>query len=661
MSRRHKTLRVKLADDKVTAPFIGTPVVADPLPWATTWALVGLVCGLELWGLCNYFPPSGWFNAHPFYSDSYALHFARGLIGAQALRRHLRLWCYSPALMAGYPAGTRSEPMGFAPALLFWIAGWFRLGALSFGQAAILYKLMVLALLAATAPALALTASMFDLGGSAIALSAGLGMLGLFSIPGIQMMRSGMFAFLSASSLCVLAGGWLYRRLSQQGMTNLIGVGLGCGALTYLHPLASLLLVPPALGVLAGAKTRRRKLEFIGCFAIALVVALGWVLPLLLTWSIGLPFANWWQTPGTLLSSLRLMVNLRLPFPPLLVLAAAVYGVLKAPLIRPFAWVWLAAILLLGWAAYFGSVLGGLAEIEPARLEIAFYFYAAPMAALGVCEVWRLLSAWRPGRRRVLRGAMATIGLLFVLASLLLGNLDLGVHGPVVTNLPAHAREIESWVPSLNDDARVAIESGWAEGKYGEVLLPYFGADLGLLWGLRQDTQLIGGSPSEGFSTFSYADFSAGFAFGKALMSWNPGQFAHQLQLYNIGRIIVWSQATRDFLGQVPNVQPLLAEPPYALFGVAGVHSYLLVGQARAVHAQTDCIEIKDAQPGRIVLKYHYFSTMRTWPPLPIHPVAVGNGDPVPFIEVDNDTVRDLKIFNAGFSGFGTMAAACRH
>lgn len=622
---------------------------------------MGLVCALELWGLCDYFPPSGWFNPHPFYTDSYALHFARGLVGAQALRRHLRLWCYSPALMAGYPAGTRSEPMGFAPALLFWIGGWLRLGALSFTQAAIVYKLMVLALLAATAPAMALAASLFELGGTAVALSAGLGLLGLFSIPGIQMMRSGMFAFLSASSLCVVAGSVMYRRLSQRGMSNLIGLGLGCGALTYLHPLASVLLIPPALGALVSADTRRRKVEFLGCFALAFVVALGWLLPMLLTWSIGLPFANWWQTPLAPLSSLRLMVNFRLPFPPLLVLAVAVYGTLRAPLLRPFAWVYLGAIVLLALAAYFGSALQQLAEIEPARLEIAFYFYATPMAALGACEAWRALASWRPGSRRALRGLMVAVGVLFALTSVALGGLDLGVHGPVATSLPAHAREIESWIPSVNDDARVAIESGWAEGKYGEVLLPYFGADLGLLWALRQDRQVIGGSPSEGFSTFSYVDLGAGFAFGKALTSWNPGQFAHQLELYNIGRIIVWSQAARDFLGQVPNVQPLLAEPPYALFGVAGVHSYLLAGQARAVRAQTDCLEIKDALPGRIVLKYHYFRTLRSWPRLPIHPVAVGNGDPIPFIAIDNDTMRDLRVYNAGFSGWGGHAAACRH
>jgi len=659
LSRRRKAVRVGPAGEKPKA--LPVAVLGDQLPWATTWALVGLVCGLELWGLCNFFPPSGWFNAHPFYTDSYPLHFARGLIGAQALRRHLRLWCYSPALMAGYPAGTRSEPMGFAPALLFWVAGWFHLGALSFGQAANLYKLMVVALLATAAPAMALAASIFGLGGSAVALSAGLGVLGLFSIPGIQMMRSGMFAFLSTSSLCVLAGAYMYRWLGQAERKPLFGLSLGCGALTYLHPLASLLLVPPALGALAGAQTGRRRLELIGCFALALIVALGWVLPMLFTWSIGLPFANWWQTPSTLLSSLRLMVNFRLPFPPLLVLAAAVYGCLKAPMIRPFVLVWLAATVLLAWAAYFGSVVGPLDEIEPARLEISFYFYAAPMAALGVCQAWRALSGWRPGSRRVLRGAMAAAGVIFALASLELSNLDLGVHGPIATTLPVHAREIESWIPSVNDDARIAIESGWAEGKYGEVLLPYFGADLGLLWALRQDRELIGGSPSEGFSTFSYVDFGAGFAFGKALLNWNPAKFAHQLELYNIGRIIVWSQAARDFLSQVPNVQPLLAEPPYALFGVAGVHSYLLAGQARAVHAQTDCIVVKDAQPGQIVLKYHYFATMRTWPPLPIHPVAVGNGDPVPFIEVDNDTARDLRIFNAGFTGWGSMAAACRH
>ena len=122
--------------------------------------MVAVVCALELWGLSRYFPPGSWLNARPLYTDSYALHFARGFIAADALVRHLRLWSYSPNLMAGYPAGTRTEPMGAALAVWFWLCGGF-FRQLSLGQAAILYKLLVVGLLAAIAPAMALAALWF--------------------------------------------------------------------------------------------------------------------------------------------------------------------------------------------------------------------------------------------------------------------------------------------------------------------------------------------------------------------------------------------------------------------------------------------------------------------------------------------------------------------
>ena len=81
-------------------------------------------------------------------------------IGEVALARHFRLWSYSPNLMAGYPAGTRTEPMGAAPAVWFWICGGF-FHELSPGQAAVLYKLLVFGLLAAVPPAMALAALWF--------------------------------------------------------------------------------------------------------------------------------------------------------------------------------------------------------------------------------------------------------------------------------------------------------------------------------------------------------------------------------------------------------------------------------------------------------------------------------------------------------------------
>jgi len=618
-----------------------------------------VICALELWGLSQYFPPDAWLNVHPFYTDSYALHFARGLIGEAALVRHLRLWSYSPNLMAGYPAGTRTEPMGAAPAMWFWVCGGF-FHELSLEQAAVLYKLMVVGLLAAVPPAMALAALWlgFDLG--VAVLSAVLGTLGVFNYPGILMMRVGMFGFLSASYMSVAWGAFLYRTLQAGRAWRFALLAAAGGAITYLHPFSAFLLVPPALAGLAMSRGSRR-----GALAISLassfVLSLGWFGPLLLTLAIGVHFAKWWQSAPTIIAGLQALYRFRLPFPPLALAAAAAYGALYAPVHRKFKGTWLAATFAFAALAYFASLVPVLADIEPLRMEAPFYFYAVPFAAFGVYRGWCVLGLMRAGWRlpiKVLAAGFATYCGMVSLASLW---LESRTHGPIATALPPAAAEIENWMNRIGRDSRLILESGWTIGKHGEVRPLYFDADLTLLWTLESGREVIGGSSSEGFSTFSFVDFGNGMAFGRPLKQWTPKELRNQLDIYNVGELILWSDNAKQYMSQVPDVKLLLENEPYALYGVEGVRSYLLAGDADSVKATQDCIEISDAQPGRLILKYHYFRTMRAAPPMPISPAAIGNGDPNPFVQIDNDSLRDIRIYNAGFTGLGRLATACPH
>jgi hypothetical protein len=204
------------------------------------------------------------------------------------------------------------------------------------------------------------------------------------------------------------------------------------------------------------------------------------------------------------------------------------------------------------------------------------------------------------------------------------------------------------------------MESGWIVDEYGGASAPYFKSDVGLLWAMQSDREVIGASPSEGFSTFSFADLSNGVAFGRPLQSWDSDDFRRQLGTYNIGALIVWSTEAKQFLARVEGVVPLQRSDPYALYGVAGEHSFLMSGKAASVSASQDCIRIRGAEPGSLDLKYHYFRTLRADPPLPIEPVAVGNGDPNPFIRVSNNAKQNIRIYNAGFTGWGRASAVCK-
>ena len=233
------------------------------------------------------------------------------------------------------------------------------------------------------------------------------------------------------------------------------------------------------------------------------------------------------------------------------------------------------------------------------------------------------------------------------------------VRGPVVTTLPAQADELWGWMKTSGRDSRILMESGWTIDEYGGNSSPYFNSDIGLLWAIQNESEVIGASPSEGFSTFSFADMGNGIAFGKPLKDWSPAAFRRQLDVYNIGAVIAWSADAKEFLSHIDGLAPLQQSDPYALFGVAGDHSFLMTGKAASVRASQDCIQINAAEPGRLVLKYHYFKTLRTDPQMPIAPAAVGNGDPNPFIRIDNDARRDIRIYNAGLTGWGRASAAC--
>jgi hypothetical protein len=464
---------------------------------ALTFALAA-VCTLELWGLIQYFPIASWLGGQPFYTDSYALHFARGLMGRSALERHLRIWSYSPTLMAGYPAATRTEPMGDAVAIWLWL--WSGIGAgQSMAQAAIAYKLLVVGLLLSAPLTMAAAAHWLNFDRRVVLVSAVLGAFGTFNYPGLLMIRSGMFGFLTASFLCAAWGALLYRTLERGRAGRFILLGASGGALTYLHPLTAILIAPPALAGLLTSRSPRRSLALAASLALAFILSLGWLAPILFTLGIAI-------SPGS----------------------------------------------------------------------------------------------------------------------------------------------------------RLVLESGWSIDKEGGVHLPYFGADLGMLWALESGRELIGASPSEGFSGFSFVDLGNGRSFGRPLNQWDPREFRKQLDLYNVGALLLWSADARHYLEQAPDVKLRAESPPYALYGVEGQHSFLLNGRARSVRATQDCIEIRDAQPGRLILKYHFFRTMRVRPPMHFGPASVGNGDPTGFIQLDNDATRDIEIYNAGFSSFGRAIDACR-
>jgi hypothetical protein len=621
-------------------------------------AMIAAICGLQLWGLSQFFPIDSWLTRQPFYTNSYALHFARSLLSASALGRHLRLWSYSPSLMAGYPAGTWTEPMGDAVALWFWICSGFST-VRSFGRAAVLYKAFVIAVLACVPLAMAWAALWLGFDWTVAIISAALGVFGTFDYPGLLMIRAGMFAFFAAAFLCVAWGALLYDSL-ERGARRFVLLAISGAMLTYLHPLSAVLLVPPSIAGLAESRSPKRFFALTAALTAAFALSLGWLGPVLLTRDIGSHFADWWQTSRSVSGGLSSLFRWRLPFPPIAMAAAALYGALRArKMRRRFLIIWLIATFGFGVLAYTGSAIPLIDNLEPARFEVAFFSFAVPFAALGAREFWLRLRPIPTPWRQAVRSLAVGIVTFFALVSGASLWVETSVHGPIVATLPPQAQELWGWMTVSGRDSRIVLESGWSIDENGGVVSPYFKTDIGLLWALESGREVIGASPSEGFSSFSFVNLGNGIAFGRTLDSWKPAEFRRQLDIYNVGALILWSADAKQYLSQVPGVVALQESDPYALYGVAGDHSFLMAGKAASVSASQDCIQIKDAEPGRLILKYHYFKTMRVSPAMRMEPTPVGNGDPNPFIQIDNEAKRDITVYNAGFSGWARPSAGC--
>src|SRR5262245_38786180 len=400
--------------------------------------MIALLTVIQLAGLTRYFPIESWIDRHPFYTNSYALHFARSLLSSKAMAQHLRLWSYSPVLMAGYPAGTRTEPMGDAVALWFWLCSGFST-VRWVGRAAVLYKMFVVGILVCVPAAAASTAAWLGFDWGIATISAALGVFGTFNYPGLMMIRAGMFLFFAASFLCVAWCALLYDSLGS-GPGRGVAAAISGGLLTYLHPLTALLLIPASTGCLAECRTRKRLLSLAATLAGAFAISLGWLWPLLMTRDIGVHFAHWWRTSATVSGSLAAFFRWRLPFPPIAVAAAAAYGGVRAPLPKGFRIALLAAVLGVCVLAYFGSELGVLANLEPGRFEVPFFSFAAPLVAYGIRDGWHRLGQIRTPIRQLSRSLAIVVVVFFALVSFASLWLETAAHGPITTTFPDQAQ-----------------------------------------------------------------------------------------------------------------------------------------------------------------------------------------------------------------------------
>ena len=299
-----------------------------------------------------------------------------------------------------------------------------------------------------------------------------------------------------------------------------------------------------------------------------------------------------------------------------------------------------AALFFLGTV---GFSLPLLKTIEPGRFLDGIAFFLLPPAADAIYR-------WLSGRKD--RIALA-VGILLIVAYPSLRSWARLVgpdgRGALVAwdedrhddALPTDVTELVQLLRSVTTpQARIMIEDADHLGKnqhaYGYTHLP-------ALFPHLIGRELIGGPMEDSRLAHHFVDFTSGRAFTREIDDFGDDELGAYLDLYNVGWIVAWSDASRRNLDRRPFVRRLRTVGKYVVFEVDSVRSFGLGQPGIRVHAEPDKITVEGAGRERTVLKYHCMPGLRTEPPLPLA-CTEALDDPIGFIAVDNGKTADFVV-----------------
>jgi hypothetical protein len=572
--------------------------------------------------------PAALLTDEPFWADDYPLHFARGSILAAELPRTWRLWAYDPGTLAGYPLGATIFDLDNVGTPVV-------MALLPLSPARAFKMLVVLCLLGAP---LVIWSATRRLGGDddeALAAAAAASVVAATAFT----LRLGMFTGFAVAYLSVLVVALAAAHLrAPTARSFLVLVVVGSFGL-LLHVLLGVLVVLPCAILSAFAAVRAPGRTLAQAYLLAatlLVLAAPWVVPFLrLAPDVGWHYPHrFWET-GPLAAawgSLTILWGW-----PLVLLAASVVGL----------WVWrrrMSTALLVAYGAWVlvllvtalqGSRLPILASLLPLRMMLPLSFALCPLAGAGVVALLRRVSVPQLAPLVFVPHLVVTLARLAPLPAL---------HA----SLPPEGHAFVAWVRELTDpDARFVVEDRLhlERPRLDRDVPdhPYFGGHLPALLPALTGREAFGGPYPEMPIRVHRADLVSGVLLGTPLAEWPSDRLAAALTRYNVGTIVVWSSVARERLAAASDVVTPAGQLGYFhAFRTRQAPSWLLVGSG-SVRARPNAIEVTDASPGGVVLKYHWYPGLCSDPPLPVRPHEAPDLA-APFIAVDNGDVRAFTI-----------------
>jgi len=616
--------------------------------------------------------------ATPVVVVDHAIHEYHGALGARFAREAGTTWGYDPFFMAGYPE-TPVWDSSSNPSILFNLLG---------GAGAGDYRPYKVGLFAASLLGLVAIAA----GGSAAGLRAGevaaaTALAWLYFWGGFpnSLWRSGLFAFVSASSgvglllgLCVLFD----RRPTRGVWLALTVVGSG---LFFVHVTAPILAGGGAVAFYATVARRHGRRWHAGVIGAAGVTAasnLFWLVPLWRFREIRVGSGYFMTTNSARFLFdyyLEPSVDSRLG---LVLLGAGAVGLIAwwSDGRRPAAAAYGGSIAVLVLLTGFGSLWGPTQTLEPLRFRVSFcLLLAVPAGSALVRGSARLAKAIGGGRRgRIVTGLalLVVIGIWGTNDSRVFRTswTSLVVRRPLVVGVPDEGRSLVDWLRANTDiSARILFEDQLRllegtdpESVHWTPLLPsLLGGDARLFLGGVYQMAFI-----EHNQIAAFGDFTLG---NRPIDEWSSAEVAAYADRYNVGWVACWSPLSRFWFDRYPGARRVATLPrhatpgrpvstnehewramfrraglevarrymvegegTYAIYRLARPHAYFLRGSGRIVSVAPNRVELADVEPdgGAAILSLHWLDTWRSDPPVTLGPEPMPP-DPVDFVRIE--------------------------
>jgi len=298
---------------------------------------------------------------------------------------------------------------------------------------------------------------------------------------------------------------------------------------------------------------------------------------------------------------------------------------------------WLFWLLLM---SLFGDQIPTINRIQPGRFIFPFWLLIFMLASYCWVEIFES-NRFFP---------LLCEGMLFVAGAFLLVSLWVplpGLFWPRLSNrLPRYQIGFIDFIKEKGPfEGRVLLECIEA----GE---PHF-AELAQM--LTHQLMLGGPIPGEAqatrFTTFATTRVYGNepIIFGRYLKDFSVKELREYLNLYNISTISIQSGAAEKAIRKFRELLlPQSSPPGFLVYKTTVNPDWFIKGTAKKVIIDFDQIVIEKPSVGPLIIKWHWFPTLTTIPPMEIGAVRLLN-DPVPFIYLVNKTEKErIVIHNEG-------------